>query len=348
MNVKKYRVVCYINQFFGQIGGEEKADTGFMVKKEPVGPAMLFQDLLKEDCEIVGTIICGDNYFAGNIEKAREEGLALVRELAPDLFIAGPAFNAGRYGISCGNMVSVVGKELQIPTVTGMYPENPAVDLFRKDTYIVKTEILSSKLRKAAPVMAGIGLRLLKGEHIGSADAEGYIKRDIILNEEQDKNAARRAVEMVLAKIKGEPIKSELLPPVFDNVEPAPKVKALNHIRLALVSDGGLIPEENPDKLKPNGSTTWGHYNWEQLMAGKHFVIHSGYDGTWVMENPDRLFPVESLKKRVEEGILGYLDPEVYVACGNCASVAASKTEGEQIAKALVSKRIDAVILTST
>lgn len=348
MSAKKYRVVCYINQFFGQIGGEEKADVGFMVKNEPVGPALLFQRLLKDECEIVGTIICGDNYFAGNIEAAREEGLALVKQLNPDLFIAGPAFNAGRYGISCGNMASVVGKELNIPTVTGMYPENPAVDLFRKDTYIVKTEILSSKLRKAAPVMASIGLRLLKGEHIGSAASEGYIKRDIILNEEQDKNAAQRAVEMVLAKIKGEPIESELLPPVFDNVKPAPKVDDLSKVRLALVSDGGLIPEANPDKLKPNGSTTWGHYDWEQLMEEKHFVIHSGYDGTWVLENPNRLFPVESLKKRVEEGTLGYLEPEVYVACGNCASVAASKAEGEQIAKALVDKQINAVILTST
>ncbi len=348
MSEKKYRVVCYINQFFGQIGGEEKADAGFMVRNEAVGPALLFQNLLKDDCEVVGTVICGDNYFAGNIETAREEGLALVKELDPDLFIAGPAFNAGRYGMSCGNMASIVGRKLGIPTVTGMYPENPAVDLFRKDTYIVKTAILSSKLRKAAPVMASIGIRLLKGEHIGSAASEGYIKRDIILNEEQDKNAAQRAVDMVLAKIKGEPIESELLPPVFDHVDPAPKVKDLSKIRLALVSDGGLIPEANPDKLKPNGSATWGHYDWERLMEEKHFVIHSGYDGTWVLEDPNRLFPVESLRRRVEKGELGYLNPEVYVACGNCASVEASKAEGQQIAQDLTDKNIDAVILTST
>lgn len=348
MNAEKYRVVCYINQFFAQIGGEEKADVGFSVREEAVGPALLFQKLLGEECEIVGTVICGDNYFAGSMEKAGLEGLELVRELKPDLFIAGPAFNAGRYGMSCGKMASIVAKELHIPTVTGMYPENPAVELFRKDTFIVKTEILSSKLRKAAPLMASLGLRLLKGEHIGSAAAEGYIRRDIILNEEQEKNAAQRAVEMVLAKIKGEPVESELLPPVFDDVKPAPAAKDLHGLRLALVSDGGLIPEANPDKLKPNGSTTWGHYDWDTLMKEKHFVIHSGYDGTWVLENPDRLFPVEALRKRVEEGKLGYLEPEVYVACGNCASVAASKAEGEQIAQALLEKKIDAVILTST
>ena len=344
----KYKAVCYINQFFGQIGGEEAADIGFQVRREPVGPALLFQKLLEEKCQVIATIICGDNYFAENVESAREQGVKLVEELEPDLFIAGPAFNAGRYGISCGNMAAAVTKELGIPTITGMYPENPAAELFRKDTYIVKTEILSSKLRKAALVMADLGIRLLENKHIGSAAAEGYIKRDVILNEEQEKNAAVRAIEMVLDKLKGKPVVSELLPPVFDIVQPAPKVENLKTARLALVSDGGLIPETNPDRLKPNGSTAWGHYRWDTLLSEKHFVIHSGYDGTWVLENPDRLFPVKVLRQYVEKGELGYLDPEVYVACGNCASVEASKVKGREIAAALKDKGIDAVILTST
>ncbi|MGF7084515.1 glycine/betaine/sarcosine/D-proline reductase family selenoprotein B [Lachnospiraceae bacterium PF1-4] len=348
MENKKWRVVCYINQFFGQIGGEEMAHVGFSVKPEAVGPGLLFQKLLQDECEVVGTIICGDNYFAENTEGAVAEGVALAAELKPDLLIAGPAFNAGRYGISCGNMAAAVGKELNIPTVTGMYPENPAVDLFRKDTYIVETGILSSQLRKVAPVMADIGLRLLRQEPIGSAAKEGYIKRDIILNEEQPENAAHRAIEMVLNKIKGEPFVSELLPPHFDEVEPAPAVKDLSKIKLALVTDGGLIPEANPDHLKPNGSTTWGHYDWDELLADKHFVIHSGYDGTWVLENPNRLFPVDVLREYEAAGEIGVLEPEVYVACGNCASVSGSKAKGEQIAQALLEKEIDAVILTST
>ena len=140
MGTRKWRVVCYVNQFFGQIGGEDMAHVGFSVKDKPVGPAVLFQNLLKNDCEVVGTIICGDNYFAENIEHAVTEGVELVRSMKPDLFIAGPAYNAGRYGISCGNMAAAVGRELGIPTVTGMYPENPAADLFRKDTYIVNRD----------------------------------------------------------------------------------------------------------------------------------------------------------------------------------------------------------------
>lgn len=324
------------------------AHVGFSVKEEPVGPALLFQNLLKEKCDVVGTVICGDNYFADNPEKAAAEGVEIVRALKPDLFIAGPAFNAGRYGLSCGNMVSAVGRELGIPTVTGMYPENPAVELFRKDTYIVKTAILSSTLRKAAPVMASIAIRLLEKEHIASADSEGYIIRDVILNEEQPQNAAERAIDMLLKKLRGEEFVSELLPPHFDEVEPASPVADLKQVRLALVTDGGLIPESNPDKLKPNGSTNVGCYDWDALMGDKHFVIHSGYDGTWVLENPYRLFPVDILREEVEKGNLGYLHPEVYTTCGNCASVAASKAKGEKIAQALLDKGITAAILTST
>lgn len=348
METRKWRVVCYVNQFFGQIGGEDMAHVGFSAQDKPVGPAALFQSLLKDECDVVGTVICGDNYFAEHIEKAVAEGVELVRSLKPDLFIAGPAYNAGRYGISCGNMAAAVGRELGIPTVTGMYPENPAVELFRKDTYIVKTAILSSTLRKTAPVISGIGLRLLRGERIGGAEEEGYIIRDIILNEEQPLNAAERSIEMLMKKMRGEPFKSELLPPEFDVVEPAAPVPDLKTARLALITDGGLIPESNPDKLKPNGSTTVGCYDWDHLMSDKYFVIHSGYDGTWVLENPYRLLPVDVLRKEVEQKRLGYLDPEVYVTCGNCASVAAAKAKGQRIARNLLDKGITAAILTST
>ena len=37
MTDKKYRVVHYLNQFFGQIGGEEKADVPPMVKEGAIG-----------------------------------------------------------------------------------------------------------------------------------------------------------------------------------------------------------------------------------------------------------------------------------------------------------------------
>ena len=91
MAEKKLRVVHYLNQFFGQVGGEEKATAGFTVKQGPVGPGLALQKELGDKAEIVATIICGDDYFAGNTDKNAGEGLKLVSSYQPDLFFAGPS-----------------------------------------------------------------------------------------------------------------------------------------------------------------------------------------------------------------------------------------------------------------
>lgn len=348
MSDKKYRVVCFINQFFGQIGGENMAHVGFSVFDKPIGPAGLINSEISDYGEVVATIVCGDNYFSENVEKASKEGLEYVRQYKPDIFFAGPAFNAGRYGISCGNMAKIVSKELGIPAITGMNIENPAADMFRKDIYIIKTGILSSEMRKVVPKMVNLGVRLLKKEHVGSANEEGYIKRDVILNERQEKNSACRAIDMILKKIKGEEFVSEILPPIFEKVEPAKPIKDITKAKLAMVTDGGLIPETNPDKLKPNGSINWGCYNLEELLNNKHYVIHSGYDGTWVLENTNRLLPKDVLEELIAEGKLGSLDKNVYVASGNCVSIEAAKNKGRKIAERLLNEGVQAVILTST
>ena len=63
----------------------------------------------------------------------------MVKKYNPDLFIAGPAFNAGRYGVACGTIAKAVQESLDIPCLTGMYVENPGADMFKKDVYIVET-----------------------------------------------------------------------------------------------------------------------------------------------------------------------------------------------------------------
>ena len=63
-----------------------------------------------------------------SLEKAKADILAMVKEQAPDVFIAGPAFNAGRYGVACGTICKAVEERLGIPVITGMYIENPGVD----------------------------------------------------------------------------------------------------------------------------------------------------------------------------------------------------------------------------
>ena len=123
----KIKVVHYINQFFAQIGGEEKADYPAELRVgEVVGPGMALMASFKDEAEIIATIVCGDSYFNENLDKAKADVLAMVKEQNPDIFVAGPAFNAGRYGVACATIAAAVQEELGIPAVTGMYVENPS------------------------------------------------------------------------------------------------------------------------------------------------------------------------------------------------------------------------------
>jgi glycine reductase len=126
-------VVHYLNQYFGGVGGEDKADVGPSIVEGPTGPGRALQAALGDRGEVVATAICGDNYVAENMARAAAEIVGLLRPYRPDVFIAGPAFEAGRYGVACGAVSKAVTENLAIPAVTGMYDDNPGVDLFHKD-----------------------------------------------------------------------------------------------------------------------------------------------------------------------------------------------------------------------
>ena len=65
-----FRVVHYINQFYAGIGGEEKADYQPEIRDGVVGPGMALKKALGAEAEVVATVVCGDSYFASNMDKA--------------------------------------------------------------------------------------------------------------------------------------------------------------------------------------------------------------------------------------------------------------------------------------
>ena len=170
------KIVYYVNQFYGQIGGEEAADQTPIVKEGSVGPAVAMQEALKDIGEVVATIVCGDNYFADHQDEALEEILKVVEEKTPDLFIAGPGFNAGRYGLACGTICDAVAAKYKIPVLTGLYPENPGAEMFHKTVYIVETPISAAGMRKVIPVMVKLARKMLPVKKLDSQR-----KKDIFL-----------------------------------------------------------------------------------------------------------------------------------------------------------------------
>src|SRR5262249_62314519 len=72
------RVVHYLNQFFGGIGGEEQADVGVTARAGSVGPGRLLEKALGDDARIEATLIGGDNFVSQRAEEA-SRGMAAER-----------------------------------------------------------------------------------------------------------------------------------------------------------------------------------------------------------------------------------------------------------------------------
>jgi glycine reductase len=345
------RVVCYVNQFFGQLGGEEKAGVAPQVVDGPAGAARAVQQALGDAGAVVATVICGDNYAAEHAERATAELVDLVTAARPDLVVAGPAFLAGRYGVACGALCAAVQARLKIPAVTGMHAENPGVELYRRQVYIVETGAEATRMLAEAKRLVALGLKLAQGDAIGAPAAEGYFPRGVTRNVVAAATAADRATAMLLDKLARRPFASEVPRPAFAAV-PAPRLlKTLEGATVALVTDGGLVPRGNPDAIEPLNATRYGAYSIEGkagLDAAQYDNVHRGYDTSWVKQDPHRLVPVDVARELEEQGAIGKLHETVYSTVGVATTLAHSARMGREIAEQLKAAGVDAVILTST
>lgn len=344
------KVVHYLNQFFGQIGGEEFADQTPIVKEEIVGPGLGIQKEFGEEVKIVATIICGDNYFADHQDDALKEILGMVEKYQPDMVIAGPGFNAGRYGLACGTVCNEVKKKFNIPTITALYPENPGAEMFKKNVYIVETPISAAGMRKVVPKFSKLALKLVTGQEIGFPEEEGYIPQGFRVNVHTEKNGAERGVDMLIKKLRGEPFVTELPMPVFDRVAPAPAVKDLSHATVAMITSGGIVPQGNPDRIESANASKFGIYDiegMERFKQGEFMTVHGGYDPVYATEDPDRVVPLDAMREMEKKGIIGKLYEKYYSTTGNTTAVSSAKKYGEEIAEDMRKHGVQAAILTS-
>ena len=348
----KLKVVHYINQFFAQIGGEEKADYPAELRVgEVVGPGMALTQQFGDDAEIIATIICGDSYFNENLEKAKADILAWVKEQAPDVFVAGPAFNAGRYGVACGTIADAVQEELGIPAVTGMYVENPGADMFKTKVYIVSTKNSAAGMRDAVKKLAPLAVKVGRGEKIGASSEEGYMPNGVRVNFFEKERGSLRAVKMLIKELNDKPFETEFPMPDFDRVDPNPAVKDLAHAKIALVTSGGIVPKGNPDHIESSSASHYGEYDIAGVMdltEETYETAHGGYDPVYANEDSDRVLPVDVLRDLEKEGKIGELHHLFYTTTGNGTAVASSKAFAEEFSKKLKDDGVDAVILTST
>lgn len=351
--VGTFKAVYYLNQFFAGLGGEEMADLPWQVLTDKRGPARKIVDFWGGALDVVQVFVAGDNFLnnEANFKGVLPEIERIIREVEPDVFLAGPAFNSGRYGVACAKLCQHLQTVCKVPSVTAMYPENPAVPMYVQDIYIVPTSPTAAGMKEGLRALAGLALKLAAGEKIGPARQEGYLPTGHRFNEYHEKTGARRTVEILLKKLKGEEYVTEVPSRKPGRVAAAEPVLDLSRAKVALVTTGGLVPKGNPDKLKQAFSVTYGKYSIDGLdflPAGEYESIHGGYDTTFVNQDPHRLVPLDELRALVQEGKVGKIHGEFFSTCGVGTNVASSKRIGQGLLGDLRQAAVDFVLLTST
>jgi glycine reductase len=182
-------------------------------------------------------------------------------------------------------------------------------------------------------------------------EADGRVGKVPRRNTFADANAAERAVDLVLARLAGDREATEIPLPRFDRVTPAPPVDDVATVVVALVTEGALVPDGNPDGLESARATKWLRYPVEDrdaLPPGDWQSVHGGFSTQWANADPHRILPLDVARELEREGRIGSLHPAYLVTAGNGTSVGNAHRFGVEWAADLRHSGARAAILTST
>lgn len=348
------KVVCYLNQFFGGVGGEDKADQEPYIVTERIGPVMAIQAAL-QGAEVTHTIVCGDNFMGSNTEEAIARILKLLQGIEMDLFIAGPAFQAGRYGVACGVICKAIQEHFGVPALTSMNEENPGVEMFKKDVIIFKGGKGAVKMRQDVKRLTDFANKLLSGGVNQGAEAEGYFPRGKRMEKympfTRENTAAYRGVQMLIRKMNKQPYQTELVIPAKEMVPIAPAIRDLSKAVVALATTGGIVPLDNPDHIQSASATRWGRYDitsMDRLSETQFKTIHAGFDPAAANADPNVIVPLDAMRAYEKEGKIGRLHNYFYSTVGTGTTEAEAKRMANEMIPYLRDDGVNAIIMGST
>lgn len=340
------RIVHYINQFFAGVGGEEAAGIKPAVRDGAVGPGRALAAKLGPDHEIVATVFCGDDYAASD-PAATEAIVALVRDASPDLLVAGPAFTSGRYGLACARVAAACASE-GIPAIAAMHPENPGLEE-AESAPVIESGTTAREMRPSIERLAHAIETLSRGEALSEQDGRiGQVPRR---NRIAERTAATRAVELMLARLAGDRERTEVPLPSFGSVTPSAPLEDAANARIALLTEGAMVPMGNPDRLESARATRWLRYQLEgldRLEEGSFQSVHGGFSTVAANADPHRLLPLDVARDLAREGRIGTLHDEYLTTAGNGTQVSTARAFGVEWAAELRKAGVQAAILTAT
>ncbi len=344
------KVLHYVNQFFGGIGGEEHAGAPVTLEEGAVASGRALEQALDGEGTVCATVICGDNHFNEHTGEALETIAGHLTSIRPDVVIAGPAFAAGRYGLACAQ-VCKLARSQGIPAVSGMHPDNPAVHGYRAEVTLVPTGETPADMSMAMQAMVRLALKLYRGEALGPAETEGYISNGNRRVHDRGRPGYQRALDMLLDKLNGRPFITEV--PIYapEKVTPAPPLADLPRATIAMVTTGGLVRHGNPEKQVSANATRYHRHSVKELegLSGKDWeVYHAGYFNNIANVNPNYILPLNFLRDLEREGTVGGVYEWIYALPGVSTPVAVCSGFGRHIAEELAAGKVDGVLLVAT
>lgn len=162
--------------------------------------------------------------------------------------------------------------------------------------------------------------------------------------------APERCLDMLLAKYYKKPFQSEVIMTSHDNPSLPCLKKPLSKTTILLLTDGGLVPKHNPDRIPSTSSSKFGIYsieNTDSLDSEDYEISHQGYDNSYVAEDPNRLVPVDSLRELEDRGVIGKLYDAFISTTGVMTSTEKSIRLGRRIAQYVSTLPVDAVLISS-
>ena len=344
------KVVHYINQFFGGLGGEEQAHVGVSLREGAVGPGRALQAALGNGGQVVATLICGDNFASERPAEAMAAIATHLEAVRPDVLVAGPAFGSGRYGLACAGACRRA-QELGIPALTAMHPDNPGATSFRKDVVTVPTGESATSMGEALRTLVPLALRLGRGETLGPAEIEGYLPQGKRRVWDRGRPGYQRALDMLLDKLHGRPVTTEVPYNPPDRVPPAPPITDLTRATIAMVTTGGLVRKGNPDRQVAANATRFHRHSvqdLESLTTEGWEAYHAGYFNHIVNRNPNYILPLSFLRDLERRGRIGRVHVDMYALPGVSTPVAVARELGRAIADDLRAAHVHGALLVAT
>lgn len=347
------RILHYLNQFFGGLGGEDKAGQETFLIAGAVGAGGVIRDSLTQYNVEYATIICGDNYFHEEEAKALKTIDDAIDNFKPDIFLAGPAFNAGRYGLACAKACSWVRDHWRIPAITAMHDENPGTKEMGRQVFVIQTGASAASMQEAVKRYAQLIEKLLTNDHVAVENfrAEYCLRIPRRFTVRSGRPDYVRAVDLILAKLNGQPYESEI-----PRSEPAQHAipnlgGGLKNATVALVTEGGLVPQGNPDRLESTRGSKYLQYSISErddFRPGEFQAMHTGYDTAAVDQDPDRIVPLDAMRGLEKSQRFRKLHDYYFVTTGTGAMPSKMEELGRGIADDLAGAGVNAVILTAT